>query len=75
MRDVSLSPCCPYHPAGVDDRISQVAIAHAAFVRRKRTQPPESNGFVDRLQEIGFPPSCDPSYGASDSYPGGTTSH
>ncbi len=39
---VSLSPCCPYHPAGVDDRLSQLASAHTAFVRREKTQPPDS---------------------------------
>jgi hypothetical protein len=29
---------------------------------------------VDRLQIIGFPPTCYPSYGASDCYPGRTVS-
>jgi hypothetical protein len=29
---------------------------------------------VDRLQSLGFPPPCYPSYGASDSYPGRTDS-
>jgi hypothetical protein len=29
---------------------------------------------VDRLQSLGFPPPCYPSYGASDSYPGRTNS-
>jgi hypothetical protein len=33
LLSVSLSPCCPYHPAGVSDRISQFAIVHAAFAR------------------------------------------
>ena len=29
---MSLSPCCPYHPAGVVCRFGQVATGHAAFV-------------------------------------------
>ncbi len=29
---VSLSPCCPYHPAGVNSRVSQAATVHTAFV-------------------------------------------
>jgi hypothetical protein len=29
------------------------------------------DGFVDRLQKFGFPPSCYPSYKASDFYLGG----
>jgi hypothetical protein len=33
------------------------------------------DGFIDRLQKIGFPPSCYPSYGASDFYPDGSVSH
>ncbi len=31
-------------------------------------------GFVDRLQNFGFPPPCYPSYGVADSYPGRTVS-
>src|SRR2546427_7284712 len=30
------------------------------------------DGFVDRLQSLGLPPPCYPSYGASGSCPGGT---
>ena len=33
LLSVSLSPCCPYHPAGVDRRISQIATNNAAFAR------------------------------------------
>ncbi len=36
-----LSPCRPYHPAGVTCRDSQVATAHIAFARRQRARPPE----------------------------------
>src|SRR5215831_6481070 len=32
------------------------------------------DGFVNRFQKFSFFPSCYSSYGASDSYPGGTTS-
>ncbi len=38
---VSLSPCCPYHPAGVTHRVGQVAAGHAAFVWKEQTRPPE----------------------------------
>jgi hypothetical protein len=31
-------------------------------------------GFVDRLQDFGFPPPCYPSYGVADSFPGRTDS-
>ena len=34
------SPCCPYHPAGVECRSSQSATPHAAFARRQRARPP-----------------------------------
>ena len=33
------------------------------------------DGVVDGLQSVGFPPPCHPSYGASGSCPGGSTSH
>ena len=39
---MSLSPCCPYHPAGVTCRDSQTATSHAAFARKERARPPES---------------------------------
>jgi hypothetical protein len=37
---MSLSPCCPYYPAGVVGRFSQPATNHAAFARRRRARPP-----------------------------------
>ncbi len=40
---LSLSPCCPYHPAGVTCRISQIAAGHVAFARRERARPPDSS--------------------------------
>ena len=40
MLSMSLSPCRPYHPAGVSGRFSQSAHAHAAFAREKRARPP-----------------------------------
>jgi hypothetical protein len=36
----SLSPCCRYHPAGVEYRASQRTNLHAAFTLRKRARPP-----------------------------------
>ena len=36
--------------------------------------PSDIDGFVDGLQNLGFPPSCHPSYGASGCYPGGSVS-
>ncbi len=38
---MSWSPCCPYHPAGVMRRISQIATHHAAFAPDQRARPPE----------------------------------
>ena len=37
---VSLSPCCPYHPAGVNCRIGQISTVHVAFVPDQGTRPP-----------------------------------
>src|SRR5438552_11812045 len=33
LLDMSLSPCCPYHPAEVTSRIGQSAPCHATFAR------------------------------------------
>jgi hypothetical protein len=41
LHSMSLSPCYPYHPAGVTCRDSQIATGHAAFARRQRVRPPE----------------------------------
>ncbi len=41
LHGMSLSPCCPYHPAGVTCRVGQSATGHAAFARRQRARPPE----------------------------------
>jgi hypothetical protein len=43
LLSVSLSPCYPYHPAGVGNRIGQGATDHVAFMRRENTRPP---GFI-----------------------------
>jgi hypothetical protein len=43
LHSMSLSPCYPYHPAGVTSRDSQIATRHAAFARRQRARPPELN--------------------------------
>src|SRR5271169_5829012 len=40
LRSASLSPCCRYHPAGVEYRASQPTTLHAAFTLRKRARPP-----------------------------------
>ena len=41
LHSMSLSPCCPYHPAGVTCRVSQIATHHAAFTQRQRARLPE----------------------------------
>jgi len=33
LLDMPLSPCCPYHPAGVSWRLGQPTSCHAAFAR------------------------------------------
>ncbi len=38
--DVSLSPCCRYHPAGVTHRIGQSSLSHAAFTYLTKVRPP-----------------------------------
>src|SRR6516162_5568831 len=45
--DMSLLPCCPYHPAGVACRLGQLATRHAAFAPKKRARPPDLS-FVSR---------------------------
>jgi hypothetical protein len=42
LLSMSLSPCCPYHPAGVTRRIDQISSCHVAFARKERARPPES---------------------------------
>src|SRR5262245_9066829 len=39
LLDMSLPPCCPYHPAEVTCRFGQSAPCHAAFARPKRARP------------------------------------
>jgi hypothetical protein len=46
---------------------------HSRYGPAARSHP--SDGFVDGLQSLGFPPPCHPSYGASGCCPGGTASH
>ncbi len=41
LLSMSLSPCCPYHPAGVTQRLGQSASCHAAFARHKKARPPD----------------------------------
>ncbi len=41
LLSMSLSPCCPYHPAGVTQRLGQSASCHAAFTRRQGARPPD----------------------------------
>lgn len=45
---------------------------HCCYGLVTRHLPKE--GAVDRLQSLGLPPPCDPSYGAPDCYPGRTVS-
>jgi hypothetical protein len=96
LLSMSLPPCCPYHPAEVSRRFSQLRRSmlpspkewglglQIQNFRGHRwvhlpygpvTCSPSKDGFVDRLQKFSFSPSCYPSYGASDSCPGGTISH
>jgi hypothetical protein len=44
---MSLSPCCPYHPAGVSCRLGQPAPCHAAFAPKEGARPPDLS-FVSR---------------------------
>src|SRR4029078_8552078 len=39
LLDMSLPPCCPYHPAEVTCRFGQSAPCHAAFARPQRARP------------------------------------
>ena len=41
LLDISLSPCCPYHPAGVSCRLGQPATCHAAFAPKQGARPPD----------------------------------
>ncbi len=40
LLDMPLSPCCPYHPAGVTCRFGQPATCHTAFAPNERARPP-----------------------------------
>ena len=41
LLDMSLSSCCPYHPAEVTWRFGQIAPCHAAFAPNERARPSE----------------------------------
>jgi hypothetical protein len=45
VRNMSLSPCCPYHPAGTSCRIGQRAPCHVAFIRRQKIRLPDLSFF------------------------------
>ena len=45
LHSMSLSPYCPYHPAGVICRVSQSATHHDAFAQRQRARLPELKTF------------------------------
>jgi len=47
LLNMSLSPCYPYHPAGVSCRFGQPAPCHAAFAPKQRARPPDLS-FVSR---------------------------
>ena len=49
---------------GLRGLFSVGATCEFTFVAARRLAHHPSDGFVDRLQVIGFPPTCDPSYGA-----------
>ena len=44
-----LSPCCPYHPAGVSGRLGQPATCHAAFAPKQGDRPPDLSLFGGHL--------------------------
>lgn len=65
----------PYS-CGLGLRISSLSRPHPRSLSLRPTDSRFPLGIlVDRLQNFGFPPPCYPSYGASDSYSGGTDSH
>ena len=41
LLSMSLSPCCPYHPAGVTCRAGQPATSHTAFAPPQSARPPK----------------------------------
>ena len=45
LLNMSLSPCCPYHPAGVSCRLGQPAPCHAAFAPQQGARPPDLSFF------------------------------
>ena len=40
LLSTSLSPCCPYHPAGANRRVGQDSSIRTAFARTQRARPP-----------------------------------
>jgi hypothetical protein len=52
---MSLSPCCPYHPAEVSCRIGQPAPCHAAFAPKQGARPPEGKKISEIALALGFP--------------------
>ena len=50
LLNMSLSPCYPYHPAGVSCRFGQPAPCHAAFAPKQRARPPD-------LSSVSRPPT------------------
>ena len=47
--NMPLSPCCPYHPAGVSCRLGQHATCHAAFAPKQGDRPPDLSLFGGHL--------------------------
>jgi len=41
LLNMPLSPCCPYHPAGMPCRFGQPAPCHAAFAPKERARLPD----------------------------------
>ena len=77
LQPVCGAPCCLHpHGCGLSLRASHFRghlCVHLRYGPLTRSHP--CDGLVDRLQSLGFPPPCYPSYGAPDCYPGGTDSH
>jgi len=39
LLSMSLSPCCRFHPAKVNNRVSQSSVVHAAFAFQLEARP------------------------------------
>jgi len=54
LRNMPLSPYCPYHPAGMSCRLGQPAPRHVAFIRREKTRLPDLSFFFEATSGFTF---------------------